>query len=71
MEQYAAIDKLKHDKKKVMTVSEFMDEYCIGHNKAYSLIHCKGFPVVFCGRKALIIRNKVDEWFLEHLGDHF
>ncbi|AGY75889.1 hypothetical protein [Clostridium autoethanogenum] len=71
MEEYKTADRMRHDKKKVMTVSQFMEEYCIGHNKAYELIHCRDFPVVFCGRKALIIRNKVDEWFLGHLGEKF
>lgn len=71
MENYKTVGKMGHDKKKVMTVSQFMEEYCIGHNKAYQLIHSKGFPVVFCGRKALIIRNKIDDWFLEHLGERF
>lgn len=71
MENYKTIEEMKVDKKKVMSVAQFMKEYSVGHNKAYELIHYNGFPVVFCGRKALIIRSKVEEWFLKHLGEKF
>lgn len=56
------------NKTKVMSVKEFREEYNIGHNKAYEIIHCKGFPCIFIGRKCLIIRSKVDEWLEGNLG---
>lgn len=54
--------------KKVMTVKEFCDEYGIGHNKAYEIVNSKGFPMIKCGRKILIIKSKVDEWFYDQIG---
>ncbi|MFL0197629.1 DNA-binding protein [Clostridium sp. WILCCON 0269] len=71
MEDYKTTESMKHDKKKTMTVAEFMEEYQFGQSKAYQVIHAKDFPVVFCGRKALIIRSKVDDWFLKHIGERF
>lgn len=71
MEDYKTIESMKHDEKKTMTVAEFTEEYQIGQSKAYEIIHAKDFPVVFCGRKALIIRSKVDDWFLKHIGERF
>ncbi|QCH29475.1 helix-turn-helix domain-containing protein [Clostridium tyrobutyricum] len=71
MEEYRTAETMRYNKKKLMTVVQFMEEYCIGHNKAYQLIHSEGFPAVFCGRKALIIRERVDEWFFNHIGEKF
>lgn len=32
--------------KKVMTVKEFCEEYGIGHNRAYTIVNSKGFPMI-------------------------
>lgn len=68
---YEENENLQFDKRKTMTVKEFMEEYQIGHNKAYEIIHVKDFPVIFCGKRALIIRSKIDNWLELHIGDKF
>ncbi|HBF0593462.1 DNA-binding protein [Clostridioides difficile] len=57
--------------KKVMTVKEFSEEYGIGINNSYEMTHIKGFPAFTVGRKIFILRDKVDEWFLDNIGGRF
>lgn len=57
--------------RKTMTVKEFGLEYGIGENKCYELVNSKGFPMIKCGRKIIIIRSKVDEWFENQIGMQF
>ncbi len=57
--------------KKTMTVEEFSEEYNIGKNKCYELVNKKGFPMLRCGRKIIIIRSKIDEWLENQIGNHF
>ncbi len=54
-----------------MTVKEFSKEYEIGINNAYEMTHIKGFPAFTIGRKICILRDKVDEWFLDNIGNKF
>jgi len=56
---------------KLMTPHELAEEYLIGINKTYQLINRKGFPVIKNGNRYLIIRNKVDEWFENNIGNEF
>ncbi|WP_131042344.1 helix-turn-helix domain-containing protein [Clostridioides difficile] len=57
--------------RKIMTVKEFSEEYEIGINNAYEMTHIKGFPAFTIGRKICILRDKVDEWFLDNIGNKF
>ena len=59
------------ENKKLITVKEFIEEYGIGTNKAYEIVNSKGFPVIRIGKKILIIRNKVDEWLNDNIGERF
>jgi predicted DNA-binding transcriptional regulator AlpA len=59
------------ENKKLITVKEFIEEYGIGTNKAYEIVNSKGFPVIRLGKKILIIRNKIDEWFNDNIGERF
>jgi excisionase family DNA binding protein len=68
-ELYMNIERMKVNKKKTMSVKELCEEYGLGSNKAYQLIHAKDFPVIFCGKRAIIIRSKLDEWFSNHIGE--
>lgn len=61
----------RRDITKTMNVQQFSQEFDIGINKSYELIHCNGFPVVFIGRKALILRSQIEEWFCENAGKVF
>ncbi|MBP3930816.1 MAG: helix-turn-helix domain-containing protein [Peptostreptococcaceae bacterium] len=57
--------------KKLITVKEFANEYGIGTNKAYEMVNSKGFPVVKLGRKLLVIKDKVDEFLYNNVGNSF
>ena len=59
------------ENKKLITVKEFIEEYGIGTNKAYEIVNSKGFPVIRLGKKILIIRNKIDEWLDDNIGERF
>ena len=59
------------ENKILITVKEFIEEYGIGTNKAYEIVNSKGFPVIRLGKKILIIRNKIDEWFNDNIGERF
>ena len=48
------------DVKKTMSVKEFSNEY--------GIVNSDKFPVIKCGRKFLIIKSKVDEWFEDNIG---
>lgn len=62
--------KNRPDIKKVMTISEFCNEYNLGRNKAYTLCHKSDAPVIFNGKKILFIKAKVDEWMESLIGKH-
>ncbi|MFL0197604.1 DNA-binding protein [Clostridium sp. WILCCON 0269] len=61
MENYKILNS-KPNVKKIMTISEFCQEYSLGRNKAYNLCHRFDAPVLFNGRKILLIRSQVDSW---------
>ena len=53
---------------KLITVKEFASEYGLGVNKSYEIVHKKDFPKVKVGRKILIIRDKIDDFFIRQIG---
>ena len=57
--------------KKLISVKEFAIEYGIGVNKAYDLVHAKEFPIIKLGAKILVIKDKVDEWINNNIGNSF
>lgn len=61
----------RNEKSKILSVQQLSQEYGIGINKAYEIIHRKGFPVVFVGKKALILRSEINQWFCENAGKIF
>ena len=61
----------KYKKQMFMTPQELSHEYGVGINKTYELINCKGFPVIKNGNRYLIIRCKVDEFFINSIGLEF
>lgn len=54
--------------KKTMTVKEFSIEYGVGLNKAYELTNSENFPAIRCGRRVIIIKSKLDDWFENNIG---
>ena len=59
------------ESKKLITVKEFATEYSIGINKAYELVNSKGFPKIKIGKKIMIVREKVDEFINDNIGNSF
>ena len=59
------------ENKKLITVKEFATEYNIGTNKAYEMVNSKGFPIVRLGRKILVIRDRIDEFLYNNVGEKF
>ena len=57
--------------KKLISVKEFAIEYGIGVNKAYELVHAKEFPTPPPPTKILVIKDKVDEWINNNIGNSF
>ena len=57
--------------KKLISVKEFAIEYGIGVNKAYELVHAKEFPIIKQKKKILVIKDKVDEWINNNIGNSF
>lgn len=56
---------------KLITVQQFACEYGIGINKSYEIVHSEGFPKIKVGRKILIIRDKIDDFFYGQIGVEF
>ena len=59
------------DNVKLITVKQFALEYGIGMNKSYEIVHRKNFPRIKLGKRILIIRDKVDNFFAENIGEEF
>ncbi len=56
---------------KLISVKEFCNEYGIGYNKGYQMVHSEGFPMLRLGKKILIIQSKVEEWLCSQIGNSF
>lgn len=66
------VPNFKQRKKEMfMTPKVFSEEYQIGINKTYQLVHMKNFPKIMNGNRILIIRSKVDEFFENNIGLEF
>ena len=57
--------------KKLITVKEFAEKYGIGLNKAYEMANSKGFPIIRLGRKILVIKDRVDDFLYNSVGNKF
>ena len=59
------------ENKKLLTVKEFAKEYGLGVNKSYEVVYSKGFPMIKVGRKIYVLKDKVDEFFINSIGTSF
>ena len=59
------------ENKKLISVKEFASEYGLGANKAYEMVNSKGFPAIKLGRKILVVRDKIDEFLYNNIGNSF
>lgn len=57
--------------KKTMSVREFANEYGIGVNKSYELVHIDTFPKIVVGKKIIIVKSMVDDWLEKNIGKYF
>lgn len=57
--------------KKTITVKEFAAAYGFGVTRSYELIKQDNFPVMYCGRRILILVDQLDDWFAQHKGVRF
>lgn len=60
-----------HKEKMFMTPKEFSQEYQIGWNKTYQLVHRTDFPKIKNGNRILIIRSQVEQWIVANIGLEF
>lgn len=56
---------------KLISVKEFSEKYGFGLNKSYEIVNSEKFPVIRCGRKYLIIEDKIDDWIYSNIGKSF
>lgn len=56
-------------KNNTITVKEFADLYNLGLNSAYIIVRSKDFPKINIGKKILIFKNELPEWFKKHQGE--
>ena len=59
------------ENKKLLTLKEFAKVYGLGVNKAYEMVYSKGFPMIKVGRKIYVLKDKVDEFFINSIGTSF
>lgn len=59
----------KPNSKKIMKIKESCELTGIGKNTTYELVKRKDFPSLQVGRKYYILRDKVMDWFENHIGE--
>jgi len=65
---YKILESFQRDKKLFMTVLEMSKEFGIPHNMSYEIIHQKGFPCIWNGKRCYIIKSQVENWINENIG---
>lgn len=51
-----------------MSIKEFAESLGIGMNKAYELVNKEDFPKVRIGNRYIILRNRLEEWLDNNIG---
>jgi excisionase family DNA binding protein len=51
-----------------MSIKEVAESLGIGMNKAYELVNKEDFPKVRIGNRYIILRNKLEEWLDNNIG---
>lgn len=52
-----------------MSVKELAEVLGVGMNKAYDLVKREDFPKVNLGNKHVILRNRLEEWLENNIGE--
>lgn len=65
---YKEIQTYRRDKAQLITCKEASKIYPIGESKFRQLCHSKnkGFPCIWIDNRVYIIKNKLDDWFIEN-----
>ncbi|HBF0593419.1 TPA: hypothetical protein KNN84_001361 [Clostridioides difficile] len=65
---YKIIENAKRNKAELITCKEASKLYPIGESKFRQLCHSKnkGFPCIWINNRVYIIKNKLDDWFIEN-----
>lgn len=65
---YKEIQTYRRDKAQLITCKEASKIYPIGESKFRQLCHSKnkGFPCIWIDNRVYIIKNKLDNWFIEN-----
>ncbi|HBE9333749.1 TPA: hypothetical protein KNH13_001869 [Clostridioides difficile] len=65
---YKEIQAYRRDKAQLITCKEASKIYPIGESKFRQLCHSKnkGFPCIWIDNRVYIIKNKLDDWFIEN-----
>lgn len=53
-----------------MSIKEVAESLGIGMNKAYDLVNKENFPKVRVGSKYIILRNRLEEWLDNNIGEN-
>ena len=59
------------DEKMCLNLQEASSYMGINVKKMSELTKIKGFPCVFVGRRTLILKNKLEDWFTKNYGKYF
>ncbi|HBG1589933.1 hypothetical protein KWV42_10330 [Clostridioides difficile] len=65
---YKEIQTYRRDKAQLITCKEASKIYPVGESKFRQLCHSKnkGFPCIWIDNRVYIIKNKLDDWFIEN-----
>ncbi len=59
------------DEKMCLNLKEASEYIGINIKKMSELTKIKGFPCMFVGKRTLILRNKLEDWFTKNYGKYF
>lgn len=59
------------DEKMCLNLQEASDYIGINIKKMGELTKVKGFPCIFVGRRTLVLKSKLEDWFVKNYGRYF
>ena len=59
------------DERICLTLQEASDYVGINVKRLTELTKEKGFPCVFVGRRTLVIKSRLEDWFIKNSGKYF
>ncbi len=65
---YKNISEVNQNSNVFITVKEMKAQYGLSQKLAYELIHIPGFPVIFSGKKAYVLKDRLIAWLEDNIG---